>query len=183
MREAVSTVLSQEPGFTVVTAADPLIAMIKMSRQCSDVIVLDLEMPRMGGITFLRKIMIENPIPVVVCSVHVGAGAALAIEALEAGAVYVVSKPQIGAREFIYESAVTLIDAVRAAAKAKARIPYRRLTLAVEPALSGDAVVQQTARPGQLRAATRLLLLARPLEARRRCGSSSKRCPQMLLVS
>jgi two-component system, chemotaxis family, protein-glutamate methylesterase/glutaminase len=141
VREAVSAVLSQEPGVIVATAGDPLIAMVKMARQHPDVILLDLEMPRMSGIAFLKKIMSENPIPVVVCSAYVGAGAALGIEALEAGAVDVVPKPQIGVREFLYESAVTLIDAVRAAAGAKAKIQYRKPMLGAGPALSADAVL------------------------------------------
>lgn len=141
VREAISIVLSQEPGVRVTTAADPLIAMIKISRQRPDVILLDLEMPRMGGIAFLKKIMSENPIPVVVCSAYVGAGAALGIEALEAGAVDVVPKPQIGVREFLYESAVTLIDALRAAAIAKEKIRHRKPIFAMGPALSADAVL------------------------------------------
>ena len=141
VREVVSALLSQEPGVSVTTASDPLIAMIKMARRRPDVILLDLEMPRMGGIAFLRKIMSENPIPVVVCSAYVGTGAALGLEALEAGAVDVVSKPQIGVREFLYESAVILIDAVRGAAGAKQKIRHRRPILAQGPARSADAVL------------------------------------------
>jgi two-component system, chemotaxis family, protein-glutamate methylesterase/glutaminase len=140
VREALSAVLSQEPGVSVTTAADPMIAMIKMARQRPDVILLDLEMPRMGGIAFLKKIMMENPIPVVVCSAHVGAGAVLGIEALEAGAVDLVAKPQIGVREFLCESAITLIDAVRAAARTKEKIRLRNPIFAFAAAPSVDAV-------------------------------------------
>ena len=118
MREAMTALLSREPGITVITAADPVIAMIQMGHRAPDVIVLDLEMPRMGGIAFLRKIMSDNPIPVVVCSAHVGAGALLGVEALAAGAVDVVQKPHFGVREFLNESAVALIDTLRAAARA-----------------------------------------------------------------
>lgn len=122
VRETVSAILSQEPGLAVVTAPDPLIAMAKMARQRPDVILLDLEMPRMSGIAFLQKIMREDPIPVIVCSAYVGTDAALGIEAMEAGALDILAKPQIGVREFLHESAITLIDAVRAAAGAKLRI-------------------------------------------------------------
>ncbi|HET7841122.1 MAG TPA: response regulator, partial [Terriglobia bacterium] len=68
VRQVMTSVLSQEPGIHVTVAADPLIAMDKMKRQRPDVILLDLEMPRMDGLTFLRKIMAEDPIPVIVCS-------------------------------------------------------------------------------------------------------------------
>lgn len=137
VREVMNAVLSQEPGLSVVTAADPLIAMIKMARQRPNVIVLDLEMPRMGGLVFLRKIMSENPIPVVVCSAHVGEGTATTLQALEAGAVDVVTKPRVGVRQFIHESAIPLIDAVRAAANAKLRCSPR----AREPQQSADAIL------------------------------------------
>jgi two-component system chemotaxis response regulator CheB len=125
VREVMSAVLSQEPGLSVVTAADPLIAMIKMARQRPNVIVLDLELPRMDGLAFLRKIMSENPVPVVVCSAHAGEGSAMTLRALESGAVDVVAKPRVGVRQFIHESAVALIDAVRAAANAKLRCSPR----------------------------------------------------------
>jgi two-component system chemotaxis response regulator CheB len=140
VREVMSAVLSQEPGISVTTAADPLIAMIKMARQRPDVIVLDLEMPRMSGLAFLRKIMVENPLPVVVCSAHVGDGAALGLQALDEGALDLVAKPSIGVRQFLYESAVLLIDAIRAAAKSnvKRRLPAGA---AARPVLTADAVL------------------------------------------
>jgi two-component system chemotaxis response regulator CheB len=159
VREALSAVLSQEPDITVATAADPLIAMSKMARQRPDVILLDLAMPRMGGIVFLKKIMSENPIPVIVCSAYVGAGAALGIEALEAGAVDVVPKPRIAVREFLYESALTLIDAVRAAARAKAKIQYRKPMLASGPALSADVVLPAKAEPPPARCSEKIIAI------------------------
>ena len=118
VREVMTSVLSQEPGIGVAVAADPLIAMQKMQRQRPDVIVLDLEMPRMNGLTFLQKIMKEDPIPVIICSAHTGPDTSLGLRALDEGAVDVVTKPSLGVREFLHDSAVTLIDAVRAAARA-----------------------------------------------------------------
>ena len=81
VREVMNAVLSQEPGISVVVASDPIIAMEKMKRRRPDVILLDLEMPRMDGLTFLRKIMVEDPIPVVVCSGLAGHGTEAAIRA------------------------------------------------------------------------------------------------------
>ena len=95
VREAMLAVLSQDDGINVVTAADPFIAMDKMKRKRPDVIILDLKMPRMDGITFLRKIMAEDPIPVVVCSGHFGGGSEMAVQAIDEGAVEIVMKPKI----------------------------------------------------------------------------------------
>lgn len=124
VRQTLSAILGQEPDFHVSAAADPIIAQGKMARERPDVIVLDLEMPRMDGLTFLRGLMATDPIPVVVCSGLTVAGAEHAMRALEEGAVSIVTKPKIAVREFLYESAVTLVDAVRSAAAA--RLPLRR---------------------------------------------------------
>jgi len=121
VRQAVTAVLSQDPGLVVTVAADPYIALAKMGRSRPDVILLDLEMPRMDGLTFLRKIMAEDPIPVVVCSGLAVRGTEAAIRALEEGAVEVLAKPQLGVREFVHESATTLIETIRAAAEARVR--------------------------------------------------------------
>ncbi|MDH3442994.1 MAG: chemotaxis response regulator protein-glutamate methylesterase [Deltaproteobacteria bacterium] len=176
VREVMSSVLSQERGIIVTSAADPIIAMTKMARQRPDVIILDLEMPRMGGLAFLRKIMSETPIPVVVCSAHVGEETALGLEALEEGAVDVVGKPNLGVREFLHESAVLLIDAVRAAAKSnvKLRLPVSDLgarilsadvvlpaKAAVVPALNSERIVTIGASTGGTEA-LKLLLEALP---------------------
>jgi len=103
----------------VTTAADPLIAMTKMENRRPDVIVLDLEMPRMDGLTFLRKLMDENPLPVVVCSSLADSSSELTMRALQLGAVDVVLKPKVRAGEQLSDSAIALIDTVRAAAQAR----------------------------------------------------------------
>lgn len=139
VRQVTSAVLSQEPGIHVTVAADPFIAMDKMKRQRPDVILLDLEMPRMDGLTFLRKIMAEDPIPVVVCSALAPPGSDTALLAFDDGAVDVISKPTVGVKSFLFESAILLIDTVRSASQA--RIRRKTAPLAVEPKNSADAVL------------------------------------------
>jgi two-component system chemotaxis response regulator CheB len=121
VRQVLMAVLPKKRGFNVTVAADPLIAMDKMKKFRPDVILLDLEMPRMDGLTFLQKIMAKNPVPVVVCSGLTGPRTDAAIRALEMGAVDIITKPQIGLRGFLEESAVLLEDTVRAAATARMR--------------------------------------------------------------
>jgi two-component system chemotaxis response regulator CheB len=108
-------------GMTVTAANDPLIAMDKMRRERPDVIVLDIEMPRMDGLTFLQKIMAEDPLPVVVCSGLAGPGTDVALHALEEGAVDVLAKPRLGVKGFLEESARRIVQVVRAAAEARLR--------------------------------------------------------------
>ncbi len=93
--------MTREPDIEVIGAAsDPIFAVERMNRQWPDVIVLDVEMPRMDGITFLQKIMAERPIPVVICSTLTEKGAETTLQALEAGAVEIITKPQIGLKQF-----------------------------------------------------------------------------------
>jgi len=132
VRQAATTILSQDPGIVVTVAADPYIALDKMGRSRPDVILLDIEMPRMDGLTFLRKIMTEDPIPVVVCSGLAAKGTATAIRALEEGAVEVIAKPQLNVRDFLHDSASTLIDVVREAAEVRVR---RRAPVPSAPAV------------------------------------------------
>ena len=126
VRQVLAAVLPEKHGFRVTVAADPLIAMEKMKKSFPDVILLDLEMPRMDGLTFLRKLMGENPLPVVICSGLTGPNTDAAIRALENGAVDIITKPKIGIRGFLEESALLLEDTVRAAAAARLRRSRRR---------------------------------------------------------
>ena len=139
VRQFMSALLSAERGMEVTVAADPLIALRKMKSQRPDVIVLDLEMPRMDGLTFLRRVMREDPIPVVVCSSHAAQGTENALRALDEGAVEVVAKPKLGVRDFLRDSAVILLDTIRAAAQSR---PRRRQRLAPPPPrLTASAVI------------------------------------------
>ncbi len=122
VRQVLVELLKRDPGFEVLAAvADPVFAMQRMRLEWPDVILLDIEMPRMDGITFLRKIMQERPTPVVVCSTLTEAGASTTLEALAAGAVAIVTKPKLGLKGFLSESAAEVTSALRTAARANVR--------------------------------------------------------------
>lgn len=117
VRQALSQILAGDPQFEVIAAvADPVFAMARMRIRWPEVIVLDIEMPRMDGLSFLRKLMAERPTPVVICSSLTERGSETALEAMAAGAVAVVEKPKIGLRDFFNESAADLLATVKAAA-------------------------------------------------------------------
>src|SRR5438105_2795165 len=99
VRQVMTVLLSQSGEMRVSTAADPVIALDKMKRDRPDVIILDLEMPRMDGMTFLRRVMREDPIPIVVCSAAAAKGTDAALSAMAEGAVDIVGKPRVGIRE------------------------------------------------------------------------------------
>jgi two-component system chemotaxis response regulator CheB len=134
VRQVLTQLLGAAPGIQVLhSAADPLLAMERMKQQWPDVIVLDVEMPRMDGITFLRMIMAERPTPVVICSTLTEKGAKTTLEAMAAGAVSVVTKPKLGLKQFLSESADELVATVRAAALARVRRPTARPAAAAVP--------------------------------------------------
>lgn len=122
VRQSLSAILEADPEIEVMgTAADPIIAVKKISREVPDVITLDIEMPRMDGLTFLRKIMAQRPIPVVVISSLTTRGTEAAMKALEYGASEVIGKPSMNPDVFFQESHIMLRDAVKAAAMSKIR--------------------------------------------------------------
>jgi two-component system, chemotaxis family, protein-glutamate methylesterase/glutaminase len=122
VRQVISGVLSKDRSIQVIAAvADPVFAINRMHVDWPDVIVLDLEMPRMDGITFLKKVMAERPTPVVICSSLTVKGAAATMQALAAGAVAIVAKPKVGIRNFLLDASADLVEAVKTAALANAR--------------------------------------------------------------
>ncbi len=120
VRQVLTEMLAADRAIEVMGAApDPLFAMKKMETRWPDVIVLDIEMPRMDGLTFLRKIMSERPTPVVICSTLTQKGAETTMQALSAGAVSIISKPRAGLKGFLQDSANDVATAVKAAARAR----------------------------------------------------------------
>ena len=127
--------LLQAGGIEVIaTASDPLFAWPKMAARWPDVVVLDVEMPRMDGISFLRKIMAERPTPVVMCSTLTEAGAATTLQALADGAVAFVTKPKLGLRDFLSDPSNGLVACVRAAAASNLRAMRARAAGTPPPA-------------------------------------------------
>lgn len=123
--------LLQAAGMRVtITASDPLFAWPKLRADWPDVVVLDVEMPRMDGLTFLRELMAEHPLPVVMCSTLTESGAETTMQALAAGAVSFVTKPKLGLKSFLEDDSNGLVAAVRTAAKANVRAVPRRATAA-----------------------------------------------------
>ena len=142
MRQTLKTVLSSDPEIEVLaTAPDPIIAAKKMEKDMPDVVMLDIEMPRMDGLTFLQKIMSERPIPVVICSALSEEGS---LKAMEYGAVDIIQKPRERTKEFLEEYSVRICDIIKAAAVSRARkvVKIRE----VEPKLTADAVLAKPTR-------------------------------------
>jgi two-component system chemotaxis response regulator CheB len=179
VRQALEEILSSDPHIKVMgVASDPFVAAQKIQKEVPDVISLDVEMPRMDGITFLKKIMSQHPIPVVICSSLVGKGSQTALEALEYGAVEIIAKPLMGTKKFIEESRIRICDAVKAASVAtRKRIVKPPI---IEPKRTADvilakpnlnAMVQTTEKVVVVGASTggtealRIFLEALPLDA------------------
>jgi two-component system, chemotaxis family, protein-glutamate methylesterase/glutaminase len=141
IRQVLKQILESDPQIEVMAvASDPYVAVERIKQEIPDVITLDIEMPRMDGLTFLDKIMSQHPIPVVICSSLTGAGSDAALAALEKGAVEIISKPRLGAREFFEESRVRICDVVKSAAQARLR-KNGTTRLVVNPKLTADAVL------------------------------------------
>ena len=120
VRQVVASMLAEDPEIEVMAAvADPILAMTRMRVQWPDVIVLDIEMPRMDGITFLKVLMKHRPMPVIIMSSLTQAGSHLALEALQAGAVDVMEKP--GGASTAHSDGSRLAEKIRAAASARIR--------------------------------------------------------------
>ncbi len=143
VRQTLKDIFDADPDIEVVaTAQDPYVAAEKLRRVVPDVITLDIEMPRMDGLTFLKKIMSQHPIPVVICSSLVGEGTETLMCALEAGAVDIIKKPTTGTRRFLEEARVLITDVVKCAAQAK---PLRKKIPMLQPAkkLGADVMLKK----------------------------------------
>ncbi|MBU1376885.1 MAG: chemotaxis response regulator protein-glutamate methylesterase [Alphaproteobacteria bacterium] len=145
VRQTLTAVLQEDPGIEVIgSASDPFSAARAIAREIPDVITLDVEMPRMDGITFLRKLMSQHPIPVVMCSSLTEEGSETLMQALEAGAVDVILKPKIGVADHLQEAKARICEAVKGAAQARvsARSPRpQAFSRTPEKKLTADAML------------------------------------------
>ncbi|GAA3213017.1 protein-glutamate methylesterase/protein-glutamine glutaminase [Dactylosporangium siamense] len=141
VRQVLGRRLAESPGIEVLgSASDPIFAMALMNKTWPDVVILDIEMPRMDGITFLKKIMATRPTPVVICSTLSQRGARATMDAFAAGAAGVVPKPTTGLKQFMTDDSGDIVAAVRAAAAGKvARL--NRTAAPAAPAVARPAPV------------------------------------------
>lgn len=140
VRRTLAEVLSSDPCIRIMdTASDPYVAARKMQVQKPDVIILDIEMPRMDGITFLKKLMSQHPIPVVICSSLAIENSDAVFKALQYGAIEIITKPLLGTRQFLEEARISLCDRVKAAAMARPK----KITapLPVTPKFNADVIL------------------------------------------
>ncbi len=144
VRQALQQLFSTDSSIEVIgCAGDPFAAAEIMKRVVPDVITLDIEMPKMDGLTFLRKLMTQHPIPVVICSTLTEHGSDAYMKALEFGAVEVITKPKVGTKQFFDESSIRVCDVVKAAALTKPRKLSER-AMDIQPKLSADAVLPKS---------------------------------------
>ncbi|MDR3471503.1 MAG: chemotaxis response regulator protein-glutamate methylesterase [Devosia sp.] len=144
VRMTLSEIIASDPELEVMaTAPDAYVAVERIRKQVPDVIFLDIEMPRMDGVTFLRKLMSQRPIPVVICSSLAEAGSDAMMQALEAGAVDVVTKPRVDTAHFLQDSAMRICDAAKAAAHAKVKGLHKAAParVSIEAKLTADVII------------------------------------------
>lgn len=181
VRQTLASLLGASPDIEVIgTAGDPYLAAQKIATEVPDVITLDVEMPRMDGLTFLKKLMAQHPIPVIIISSLTTKGTETAIRALEYGAVEIIAKPALAGRQELLDTfRERLADLVKAAAHSRIK---RRSggDASIVPRLSADAVIQPTSNHSLIQTtekvvaigastggteALRVLLEAMPLDA------------------
>jgi two-component system, chemotaxis family, protein-glutamate methylesterase/glutaminase len=157
VRKTMADVLGTDPEIQVIgTAPDPYAAARLMEQTAPDVITLDVEMPRMDGISFLRRIMAQHPIPVVICSTLTGRGTETYLNALEAGAVEIIQKPKLGTKQFLEEARVRICDAVKAAARADLK---KVRSIKVAPKHTADAVIEAPVRTAAIKTTEKVVLV------------------------
>ena len=146
VRQVLGQLFSNAPGFQLLAAcSDPLFAQRAMAADWPDVVVLDVEMPRMDGISFLRQIMASRPTPVVICSTLTTRGAPTTLQALQAGAYEIVEKPGTGLRDHLLEQGRHLLEVVAQAAGANVQALARRAAAAGAPAPQPRSVAASSA--------------------------------------
>lgn len=162
VRQVSSEIINSVPGFELLGAAhDPIFAMAKMKQQWPDVIVLDIEMPRMDGLTFLKKLMRERPTPVIICSTLTEKGAASTMEALSYGAVDIITKPKVGVKAFFQNDDNQLVNAIKSAAKANVKRMRLNHTLISKPTekLTADAMLPPVDRTAMVQTTHKVIAI------------------------
>ncbi|MFO0592332.1 MAG: chemotaxis response regulator protein-glutamate methylesterase [Polyangiaceae bacterium] len=156
VRQTLAEVIASDPGLEVIaTASDPYQAVERIAVEVPDVITLDIEMPRMDGLTFLQKLMSQHPIPVIICSSLAEDGAETTLRALEYGAIDILQKPRVGTKQFLEESRVRVCDAIHAASRAR---PQRRApAVHVEPKLTADVMLAKAKSQAMLQTTERVV--------------------------
>ena len=158
VRQVVAQALAADAGIEVIgTASDPLFALERMRTIWPDVLIIDIEMPRMDGITFLKKIMAERPTPVVVCSSLAEKGTQATFEALAAGAASIITKPKLGLKSFLEDSSNDIIQAVRSAAKANVRA--LRPAPSSRPNFTADVMLSAAYNPALTRTTDQIIAI------------------------
>lgn len=159
VRQTMAEILASDPEIEIMAvAADPFIAADRIREEVPDVITLDVEMPRMDGVTFLQKIMSQHPIPVVMCSSLTEDGSETAMKALEYGAVDIIQKPRMGTKQFLEESKVRICDAVRAASRARLR-RFSEKTFEVAPKLTADVIMARPTGNAMIRTTEKVVVV------------------------
>lgn len=160
VRQTLTEILASDPMIEVMAAApDPFAAAERMRDCAPDVITLDVEMPRMDGITFLQKIMSQHPIPVVMCSTLTESGSETALKALEYGAVDIIVKPKLGTKQFIEESRVRICDTIKAAAMARGKLKLHTRSREVSPKLTADVIIEKPSSRAMIQTTEKVIVV------------------------
>ncbi len=162
VRQALKRIFDADKEIEVIgTAIDPFHAARKIQKEIPDVITLDIEMPRMDGLTFLRKVMTQYPIPTVIISSLTETRSETALRALDYGAVEIITKPKLSSKEFYEESKITICDAIKAAAQAKLEKKKALKKIEpipnVEPKLSADAVLSRSTKKSMIKTTEKVI--------------------------
>lgn len=150
VRQTLSEILLADKDIDeVVTAQDPYVAAARLKQFIPDVITLDVEMPRMDGLSFLQKLMSQHPLPVIMCSSLTETNSETALRAMEYGAVDIIQKPRMDTKRFLDESRVLICDAVKGAAKARVQRQSRK-TIKADKKNNADVILTKASNKAMI---------------------------------